>query len=110
MRGEAVNRGADGHGIGEGISFAQPVAGGIAENHVVYNTKGVTTPQCPGSGKAAAGFVCMYESEATNFTFFIARNFGLTANAADPFGFAAFWKVTTTESGFAAGTWTVTAP
>lgn len=95
--------------VGEGISFAQPVSGGIAENHVVYNTKGVTTPQCPGSGKAAAGFVCMYESEATNFTFFIARNFALTANAADPFGFAAFWKVTTTGSGFAAGTWTVTA-
>jgi hypothetical protein len=92
----------------EGISFSQPVAGGIAEGHVVYNPAKTTTPQCPGSGRAAPGFVCMYESESTGMTFLVTRDFALDADAADPFGFASFWTVTAT-SGYAAGTWTVTA-
>lgn len=93
---------------GEGISFAQPVSGGIAENHVIYNAVGVTTLQCPGAGKAAAGYVCMYESESFGMTFFVTRNFALQANAADSFGFAIFWTATA-SSGYAAGVWTVTA-
>jgi hypothetical protein len=92
----------------EGITFSQPLPAGIAENHVVYNTVGTTTPQCPGPGKAAAGFVCLYESESSGMTFLLTRNFALTLNAADPSGFAIFWTANA-SSGYAAGTWTVTA-
>lgn len=106
----AVAAGSSASGYGaEGISFSQPVAGGIAENHVVYSKVGTTTPpQCPGSGRAAPGFVCMYESESSGMTFFLTRDFALQGNAADSLGFAAFWTVTA-ASGYAAGTWTVTA-
>jgi hypothetical protein len=94
---------------GEGISFAQPLPSPIAENHVLYNLAKTTTAQCPGMGKAAAGFVCMYESESAFTTFRVARNFNLVANAADPFGFSVFFDVKPGTEGFAAGVWTVTA-
>jgi hypothetical protein len=91
-----------------GISFSQPLPAPIAANHVVYNLAGATTPQCPGAGRAAAGFVCMYESESSGMTFLVTRDFALNTNAADPFGFAVFFTVTA-ASGYAAGVWTVTA-
>jgi hypothetical protein len=92
----------------QGISFSQPLPAGIAEGHVLYNTVGTTTPLCPGVGRAAPGYVCMYESEASGITFLVARNFVLQGNAADPSGFAVFFTVSA-ASGFVAGTWTVTA-
>ncbi len=91
-----------------GINFSQPLPTPIAENHVVYNLAGATTPQCPGAGRAATGFVCMYESESAGMTFLVARDLALNTDAADPFGFAAFFTVTA-ASGYAAGVWTVTA-
>jgi hypothetical protein len=94
----------------EGITFSQPLAAPIAENHVVYNTLKKTTPQCPGFGQAAPGFVCMYESEGVSMEFFVARDFlASKSNAADIYGFAAFFVINAT-GGFIAGSWTVTAP
>jgi hypothetical protein len=95
--------------IGEGITFSQPLAAAIPENHVVFNLVKETTPQCAGPGHAAPGYVCLYESEAISLTFFVARDFALDANAADTFGFAVFFEAKA-AAGYAAGTWTVTAP
>lgn len=95
--------------IGEGITFSQPLAAAIPENHVVYNLVKATTPQCAGPGRAAPGYVCLYESEAVSLTFYVARDFALNANAADTFGFALYFEVKA-AGGYAGGTWTVTAP
>jgi hypothetical protein len=95
--------------VGEGITFAQPLPSPIALNHVVYNVAKATTVQCPGVGHAAPGFMCLYESEAKFLTFFVARDFNLDANAADPFGVSVFFEVKPGVEGFVAGVWTVTA-
>src|SRR5262245_28162345 len=94
----------------EGISFSQPLSAPIAPGRVAYNKKGITSPNCPGFGQAAPGFVCLYESEGTaGLSFFIAHDFALNANAADKYGFALLFEVKA-ALGFVAGSWTVTAP
>jgi hypothetical protein len=94
--------------VAEGISFSQPLAAAIAANHVVYNTTGAISPHCLGFGKAERGYVCLYEAEASGLSFYVARDFALNTNAADKYGFALFFEVK--AAGFAAGSWTVTAP
>lgn len=93
----------------DGISFSQPLAAPTAPNHVVYNVFKATSTHCPGFGHADPGYVCMYESEAFGMSFLVARDFALDENAADKYGFTAFFSVTA-ASGYAAGSWTVTAP
>ena len=96
--------------VAQGISFSQPLAAPIAENHVLYNLEKVTSAQCPGFGQAAPGYVCLYESEGSGLLpFFIARDFALHANAADKYGFALFFEAKAAGT-FVAGSWTVTAP
>jgi hypothetical protein len=92
----------------EGISFSQPLAAPIAEGHVVYNTAGTTSIHCPGFGHADPGYVCLYEMEASNLSFFVTRDFALNADAADKYGFALFFEVKA-ATGYVAGSWTVTA-
>lgn len=91
-----------------GVTFSQPLPSAIAAEHVLYVPEKTTKPQCPGVGHAAAGFVCLYASEEFGMNFLVARDFALDQNAADPFGFAAFFSVTA-SSGYVAGVWTVTA-
>lgn len=92
----------------DGISFSQPLAAPTAPNHVVYNVFKATSTHCPGFGHADPGYVCMYESEAFGMLFLVARDFAVDENAADKYGFTAFFSVTA-ASGYAAGSWTVTA-
>jgi hypothetical protein len=94
--------------VAQGISFSQPLAAALPANHVVYNTSGKTSTHCPGFGKADPGFVCLYESEGSGLSFYVARDFALNENAADKYGFAVFFAVN--SPGFIAGSWTVTAP
>jgi hypothetical protein len=93
----------------EGVSFSQPLAAPIAPNHVVYNVLKTTSVHCPGFGHADPGYVCLYESEASGLAFLVARDFAINENAADKYGFALFFEVKA-ASGYAAGSWTVTAP
>jgi hypothetical protein len=93
----------------DGISFSQPLAAPIPTGHVIYNTTGKTSTHCSGFGHADPGYVCMYELEASNLTFYLTRDFSFNENAADKYGFAAFFEVKT-AGGYVAGSWTVTAP
>jgi hypothetical protein len=94
--------------VAQGISFSQPLAAPIAANHVVYNILKATSAHCPGFGQADPGYVCLYESEASGLAFYVARDFAVNENAADKYGFALFFEVK--AAGYAAGSWTVTAP
>jgi hypothetical protein len=95
--------------VAQGISFSQPLAAALPENHVVYNTLKTTSTHCSGFGKADPGYVCLYESEGGGLEFFVTRDFAAqTANSADKYGFALFFAVK--SAGFVAGSWTVTAP
>jgi hypothetical protein len=96
--------------VAQGISFSQPLAAALPENHVVYNTLKTTSTHCPGFGKADPGYACLYESEGVSLEFFVTRDFAAAnANAADKYGFALFFAVKA-SGGFVAGSWTVTAP
>jgi hypothetical protein len=92
-----------------GITFPQPLPAPIAAGHVLFNTVGKTSAQCPGPGKAAPGYACLYVSETSGMTFYGIRNFALEEAAADPYGFVLILE-NTLPSGYALGTWTVTAP
>lgn len=92
----------------QGISFSQPLSASIAENHVIYNTTGVTSPHCSGFGHADPGYVCLYEFEGGGLEFLVTRDFVKTQNAADVYGFALFFTVKAASS-FVGGSWTVTA-
>ena len=93
-----------------GVSFAQPLAAPIANEHVIHNPTSTTSTNCPGKGQAARGFVCLYEAENTGFTYFGAFGFAGEGenNAAQTYGFALYYSVS--AAGFVDGTWTVTAP
>jgi hypothetical protein len=93
----------------EGISFSQPLAAPIAAKHVVHNAVGTISAHCLGFGQAERGYVCLYESEAFGLAFYVTRDFAINENAADKYGFAMFFEIKA-ASGYAAGSWTVTAP
>ena len=95
--------------VGEGISFSQPLSAPLPTGRVVFNIIGGTSPNCPGVGQAARGFVCLYPAEGEGMTFDIALDFNLNTNAADRFGFALYFNAVLTK-GFVDGSWTVTAP
>ena len=106
----AVGSGSSATGyVAEGISFSQPLAAAIVANHVVHNAVGTISAHCLGFGQAERGYVCLYESEASGLAFYLTRDFAaINENAADKYGFALFFEVK--AAGFAAGSWTVTAP
>lgn len=96
--------------IGEGISFSQPLAAPIAEEHAIYNKEEATSTHCPGVGQADPGFLCLYSGEELNINFAHTLNFPPYApNSTGKFGFALYFAPTEPGS-FADGSWTVTAP
>lgn len=111
----AVGSGSSTSGeVGTGISFSQPLAAGLTENHAVFNGEEATSTHCPGVGRADPGFLCLYAGEISNLTFQHTLNFptpkgGFENDATGPFGFALYFAVTK-SFGFADGSWTVTAP
>jgi hypothetical protein len=92
----------------EGVAFPEPLSAGLDENHVEYKTKTTTSTNCPGVGKAAAGFLCVYEAEgASNSAPVVDEGAGF--GGADSFGFMVFMEATASGA-HAYGHWTVTAP
>jgi hypothetical protein len=92
----------------EGVAFPEPLAAALDESHVEYEKKSATSTNCPGVGKAAPGFLCLYEAQGTNNS---AQDIdeGNGHGGADSYGFMVFMNATA-ASAFAYGHWTVTAP
>jgi hypothetical protein len=94
----------------ESQSFSIPLAAPIDVAHFQYLPVGATVPNCPGVGRAARGFLCLYsgeeeglvEPEVFNFE---SREF---VEGTGRSGFSLQWDVLLKEA-FDAGTWTVTA-
>jgi hypothetical protein len=111
-----VGAGASASGeVGEGVSFSQPLAAGLTENHVVFNLPEATSPHCPGIGRADAGFMCLYTGEIQSLSYNATLNFptfpgkSYEFEATGKFGFVVYFKVLG-SAGFTDGVWTVTAP
>lgn len=101
--------------VGEGVSFSQPLAAGLTENHVVFNLPETTSTHCPGIGRADAGFMCLYAGEIQSLSYDLTLNFPAFPGklyedeATGKYGFVVYFKVLGT-GGFADGVWSVTAP
>ena len=93
--------------LSEAITFPTPLKSPLDGGHVVYMSSG-TSPNCPGIGRAAPGYLCVYTTgSSANLSFLNVYTGGGTVGA-DPYGFLLeFW--TNAPSADALGSWTVTA-
>jgi hypothetical protein len=94
----------------ESQSFSIPLAAPIDVAHVQYLPVLATSPNCPGVGQAARGFLCLYSGEETGLVQPEVFNFesGKFVEGTGRFGFSLQWGVLLKEA-FEAGAWTVTA-
>src|SRR4029077_18396492 len=61
--------GAGGGLVGGGVDFRIPLAQGLAATHAHFIAGQQFTPQCPGFQQAAAGDLCVYQTNSTNTVF-----------------------------------------
>ena len=61
-----MGRGASfGGGSWPVVSFAFPLAGGLDGDHAIY-VSGASATHCPGAGRAARGYLCVYQDVSYN--------------------------------------------
>jgi hypothetical protein len=105
----AVAGGSAGY-MAQGFAFPLPLASALDGTHVAWLSTGTKSAACPGFGKAAPGFLCVYETAGAGAS----PDNGHAVNShvgqagADPGGFMLFFAVK--EYGFSYGSWTLTAP
>ena len=91
-----------------GIQFRLPLAAALDSGHVQFHLMGAAfTTQCPGPGRAAAGYLCVYEQQQGNRSAPVIDNSG-GFTGAEAFGFMIFMNSTGTNA-YSYGNWTVTA-
>jgi hypothetical protein len=91
------------------IAFPVPLPAGIPHTNVTHNKPGATTASCPGRGKAASGFLCIYALEEEGVGTFGVFNTEATGSGSGRLGAGILLQGTTTTP-YSYGTWTVTAP
>jgi hypothetical protein len=95
------------------IQFTIPLAAALGATRTIY-VSAASAPHCPGPGRADPGYLCAYQGEAGNLSFyqFVTPGGGGTTSSsggAAKVGSALYFSVTGT-AGYADGQWTVTAP
>jgi hypothetical protein len=92
----------------QGFAFPLPLPAPLDESHVAF-LNGAVTAHCPGVGKAANGYLCVYASANSNLSpnggHGVFNHEGLAG--ADTGGFMVFFDVTVAD-GYGYGSWTVT--
>jgi hypothetical protein len=94
------------------VTYPIPLAAALGGGNVVYLKQGsAPTANCPGKGKAAPGFLCVYETSGFNVApnNGHAINTGAGAGGSEVGGFMLFFDITA-GSGYSYGSWAVTAP
>jgi hypothetical protein len=93
----------------EAIEFRPKLAAAIPASNVHYVTS--TNSTCPGKGQAAAGHLCVYQTQNISMTFEGIANPSSTtfSRGADQLGAAIYFDANSRQSN-ARGTWAVTAP
>lgn len=101
--------------FGNVISLRIPLAAAIPSTHVQYISHTASfTAQCPGFGKAAKGYFCVYEGDQFN-TVNVGAPYYLTGQGklspgVGPDGATIFANTSGSGYGYADGDWAVTAP
>jgi hypothetical protein len=103
--------GEEGFGwIGTGITYAQPLAQPISEEHIVeVRSPEAAKAPCPGVGQAEAGYLCLYTYLVSDVQ--PVHGYSNTVEFSSPSpGVVLFWPVPKAGRPFAGGEYTVTAP
>jgi hypothetical protein len=96
--------------------FTFPVPLAKAVNHAVAVNGSSAPPHCPGAGRAAPGYLCVYVASKSNtdqihnFNIFNPETADGGNNTAGPHGWAIYLAATTIGDWNITGTWAVTAP
>jgi len=92
-------------------TFPIPLAAPIDEKHVEYTGSTSTTSECPGIGKAAKGWLCVYtvERKSIELVSIYSDDSGTFTKGTGRYGFDLEWAPGAAEA-FDVGSWTVTAP
>lgn len=105
--GEGTSTGSGGY-IGAGITYGQPLAHAIQDSHII-DAQGVgPVAHCPGPGRAAPGYLCLYNWIRNR----VASGYGYSTGtefSSPSVGVVLYWQVTGADA-YAGGEWTVTAP
>jgi hypothetical protein len=91
------------------VQFWPHLPESLPEGHVIPIPEGGASPECPGAGQAAAGYMCVYQSfnEGMTFESFISTLPG--SNYAGPVSGVMTWR-SNQLNGLLRGTWAYTAP
>jgi hypothetical protein len=94
---------------GIGITYGRPLTTAIADNHIVDTSATPDPTHCPGAGKAAPGYLCLYFQFHSN----TGRIYGYSTDppysGVVPSVGVGLYAPITGPSAFANGVWTVTA-
>ena len=97
--------------ISDSVNFRIPLAAALDKPHVQFLTAGsAATTNCPGVGKAAAGYLCIYEKTGSNRTFVDTLSPATGLSGAGPGGFLIYFTASSTSPAISYGAWAVTVP
>jgi len=102
----AGSSGASGGYIGAGVTYPVPLAHAVLNSHIV-NVYSGKTAKCPGPGKAAKGYLCLYYNEINE----VDSGYGYSSESyfsTPSVGAVLYWEVKG-GGAYVGGEWTVTA-
>lgn len=99
--------------MGAGITYVQPLSNPIEESHIKDMQGSATSTECPGPGRAARGYLCLYDNIANDvyegYGYSSREELGLPATSVSP-GVVLYWEIRAAGEPYTGGTYTVTAP
>lgn len=103
--------GVDNGYIGVGITYPKPLATAIDAAHIRDIQDDNYTAKCPGEGKAAKGFLCLYNTIVNGVDLgYGYSDKGYTTVNGKSVGAILYWYVNDNEEPYVGGTWTLKAP
>jgi hypothetical protein len=96
--------------IGTGITYVQPLAKAIPDEHIIDVTE-PSAPHCPGVGKAEPGYLCLYDWDRSDIAFTDFHSGEKPPDFSSPsVGVLLYWYIEEEGEPFVGGEYTVTAP
>jgi len=97
--------------ISDSVNFRIPLAAALDKPHVQFLAAGsAATTNCPGAGRAAGGYLCIYEKAGSNRTFVDTLDPATGTSGSGPSGFLIYFTSVITAPAFSYGTWAATVP
>lgn len=96
--------------LGQGLTFTQPLSAYLDPKHII-EVRDLKAPpaECPGLGRAARGYLCLYDTVYTN----VEAGYGYSSASHESLpepGVFLYWAVVEQGEAYVGGEYTVTAP